>query len=28
VLCSVCNARKGDKRPVLVLTSPLPEEPF
>lgn len=28
VLCTVCNARKGDDKPVLVLTAPLPEEPF
>ncbi len=28
VLCSVCNGRKGDDKPVMVLTAPLPEEPF
>jgi len=28
LLCGVCNARKGDDKPVLVLTAPLPEEPF
>ncbi len=28
VLCNVCNARKGDDAPVLVLTAPLAEEPF
>ena len=29
VLCNVCNSRKGDDSPVLVLTTPLPdEEPF
>ncbi len=28
VLCNVCNARKGDEEPGLVLTAPLPEYPF
>ncbi len=29
VLCNVCNGRKGDEKPVLVLTAPLAEEgPF
>ncbi len=28
VLCNVCNARKGDDDPVLVLTAPLAEEAF
>ena len=28
VLCGVCNARKGDDEPGLVLTAPLAEEPF
>lgn len=28
VLCGDCNARKGDEKPVLVLTAPMPEEPF
>ncbi len=28
VLCSVCNARKGDSEPVLVLTAPPAEHPF
>jgi hypothetical protein len=28
ILCGVCNARKGDDKPVLVLTAPLAGEPF
>ena len=28
VLCNVCNGRKGDEEPVLLLTAPLAEEPF
>ncbi len=28
VLCNVCNARKGDEEPVLVLTAPLADAPF
>jgi hypothetical protein len=28
VLCNVCNARKGDSEPGLVLTAPLPDNPF
>ncbi len=28
VLCNMCNGRKGDDKPVLVVTAPLPEEPF
>ena len=28
VLCTACNARKGDDEPVLVLTAPLSEGPF
>ncbi len=28
VLCNVCNARKGDDAPVLVVTAPLAETPF
>lgn len=28
VLCTVCNARKGDEKPVLVVTAPMAEEPF
>ena len=28
VLCNVCNARKGDSEPGLVLTAPLAEAPF
>ncbi len=28
LLCHECNARKGDERPVLLLSTPLAEEPF
>ncbi len=28
VLCKVCNARKGDEEPGLVVRAPLAEEPF
>ena len=28
VLCNFCNAKKGDKEPVLVVTAPFVEEPF
>ena len=28
VLCTVCNAKKADEEPVLVLTAPISEEPF
>lgn len=28
VLCGVCNARKGDEKPVLVVTAPVAGGPF
>ncbi len=28
VLCNVCNSRKGDDKPVLVVRAPLADEPF